>query len=179
LKKNLRRNGIKAENFHGGLSQNQRERILDSFYKGKVRYLVATNVASRGIDVEHITHIYNYNIPATVPDYVNRIGRTARAGKSGIAISLVTENDRRNFKDIRRLYDYKIEKLVKEEFNRLPFKTDEKPRQSSRRRYPRKAKSSDNKNSSSAPRYKSNKKRKNQPKRTIRRDRNVTQNNTD
>ena len=179
LKKNLRRNGIKAENFHGGLSQNQRERILDSFYKGKVRYLVATNVASRGIDVEHITHIYNYNIPATVPDYVNRIGRTARAGKSGIAISLVTENDRRNFKDIRRQYDYKIEKLVKEEFNRLPFKTDEKPRQSSRRRYPRKAKSTNNKNSSSAPRYKSNKKRKNQPKRTIRRDRNVSQNNTD
>ena len=169
LKKNLRRNGVKAEAFHGGMSQNQRERILGSFYKGKVRYLVATNVASRGIDVSHITHIYNYNIPASVPDYVNRIGRTARAGKSGKAVSLVTENDRRNFKDIRRLYDYKIEKLVKEEFDRLPFRTDEKPRKSSRRRYPRKPKSSEKKSSSAAPRYKSNKKRKGKPKRSLKR----------
>ncbi len=179
LSRNLRSNGIKAEAFHGGLSQNKREQQLEKFYRGKLRYLVATNVASRGIDVENITHIYNFNIPNTVSDYVNRIGRTARAGKPGIAISLVTDNDRRQFKDIRRQYSYNIQKMVKTDFDIIPFTGGSQRRNKAYRRYPRKSKPSVNKNTTIIPRYKSNKKRKNQPKRSFNRAKSVQSNNTD
>lgn len=135
LTRNLRHNGIKAGALHGGLTQNKRERSLDSFYKGKLRYLVATNVASRGIDVEHITHIYNYDVPDTVVEYVNRIGRTARAGKSGRAISLVTENERQQFKAIKRHYSYDIKKMVKTNYEIIPFRAGNKRRKKFYKRY--------------------------------------------
>jgi ATP-dependent RNA helicase DeaD len=165
LCKNLRNNGIKAEALHGGLSQNKREQILDKFYKGSLRYLVATNVASRGIDVDHITHIYNFNIPATVADYVNRIGRTARAGNSGIAISLVTENDSRQFKEIRRQYSFNIQKIEKSDYDILPFQGGKLTREKSSRRYPPNNKPILNKSLTTEPHYKSNKKRIKKPKR--------------
>ena len=80
--------GIAAEAIHGNKSQGQRERVLAAFRKGDVRTLVATDIAARGIDVDGISHVVNYDLPNVPETYVHRIGRTARAGAAGIAISL-------------------------------------------------------------------------------------------
>ena len=82
------RAGIAAEAIHGNKSQGQRERVLAAFRKGEVRTLVATDIAARGIDVDGISHVVNYDLPNVPETYVHRIGRTARAGAAGIAISL-------------------------------------------------------------------------------------------
>jgi len=81
--------GIAAHAIHGNKSQNQRERVLGEFRSGKIRTLVATDIAARGIDVDGISHVVNYDMPNEPETYVHRIGRTARAGATGIAISLV------------------------------------------------------------------------------------------
>src|SRR4051812_15007402 len=81
--------GIAAHAIHGNKSQNQRERVLADFRSGKIRTLVATDIAARGIDVDGISHVFNYDLPNEPETYVHRIGRTARAGATGIAISLV------------------------------------------------------------------------------------------
>jgi superfamily II DNA/RNA helicase len=80
---------------HGDKSQGQRERALASFESGSIDTLVATDVAARGIDVADITHVINYDIPGTREDYVHRIGRTARAGASGVGVTLVTHEQAR------------------------------------------------------------------------------------
>jgi ATP-dependent RNA helicase RhlE len=84
----LIRAGIGAEAIHGNKSQNQRERLLAAFRKGEVRTLVATDIAARGIDVDGISHVVNFDLPNVPETYVHRIGRTARAGADGVAISL-------------------------------------------------------------------------------------------
>ena len=84
----LNKIGIDAEAIHGNKSQGARQRALDGFRKGRVRVLVATDIAARGIDVEGITHVINFELPNVPEDYVHRIGRTARAGASGVAIAL-------------------------------------------------------------------------------------------
>ena len=84
----LVRAGIAAEAIHGNKSQGQRERVLAAFRKGDVRTLVATDIAARGIDVDGISHVVNFDLPNVPETYVHRIGRTARAGAEGIAISL-------------------------------------------------------------------------------------------
>ena len=81
------RRGLAAEAIHGNKSQNQRERVLAAFRAGKVRTLVATDIAARGIDVDGISHVVNYDLPNIPESYVHRIGRTARAGADGVAIS--------------------------------------------------------------------------------------------
>ena len=95
--------GIAASALHGNKSQNHRERTLAGFRDGSLRLLVATDIAARGIDVEGITHVINYDLPNIPESYVHRIGRTARAGADGIAISLVGEDERRDLRDIERL----------------------------------------------------------------------------
>ena len=80
--------GIAAEAIHGNKSQGQRERVLAAFRTGKVRTLVATDIAARGIDVDGISHVVNFDLPNVPETYVHRIGRTARAGAEGVAISL-------------------------------------------------------------------------------------------
>jgi ATP-dependent RNA helicase RhlE len=85
----LAKAGIAAHAIHGNKSQNQRERVLAEFRSGKIRTLVATDIAARGIDVDGISHVFNYDLPNEPETYVHRIGRTARAGAAGIAISLV------------------------------------------------------------------------------------------
>ena len=85
----LARAGIAAEAIHGNKSQGQRERALAAFRAGKVRTLVATDIAARGIDVDGISHVVNFDLPNVPETYVHRIGRTARAGADGIAISLL------------------------------------------------------------------------------------------
>jgi ATP-dependent RNA helicase DeaD len=97
--------GYKVDSLHGDKSQQERERTMQSFRDKKVDVLVCTDVASRGLDVKDITHVINYSIPRELDVYVHRIGRTARIGKAGIAISLVTNSHRELI--------YKIEKLTK------------------------------------------------------------------
>ncbi|MFI2744465.1 DEAD/DEAH box helicase [Zhouia sp. PK063] len=89
LYKKLTKNGIKADVIHGNKSQNYRTKAIDLFKKGKTRVLVATDVASRGIDIDNITHVINYQIPQTMDSYIHRIGRTGRAGKKGMAYTFI------------------------------------------------------------------------------------------
>jgi len=119
--KNLQKNGINAATLHGGLSQQQRERVMEEFHNGVIKILVATDVAARGLDIKNVTHVFNYNIPRNMDDYTNRIGRTARAGESGKAICLLSKEDHSFFRTIIRGFDYCIEKIETPDFTRLPF----------------------------------------------------------
>jgi len=95
--------GIFAEAIHGNKSQGQRERALENFKKGRARLLVATEIAARGIDVDLVTHVINFDLPDVPEQYVHRIGRTARAGAEGRAISFCAPDERANLRDIERL----------------------------------------------------------------------------
>jgi len=101
--RNLARAGIAAEAIHGNKSQNQRERVLAAFRKGEVRTLVATDIAARGIDVDGISHVVNFDVPNVPETYVHRIGRTARAGAEGVAISLCDGEEMAFVRDIEKL----------------------------------------------------------------------------
>ena len=95
--KNLNKQGIDSIPIHGGLSQAKRTRTMKSFHSGKKDVLVCTDVAARGLHIEGVSHIYNYDVPREPKQYVHRIGRTARAGKNGKAITLLTPSDNKNF----------------------------------------------------------------------------------
>ena len=99
----LNKDGIAAEAIHGNKSQNQRERVLKDFRDGRIRTLVATDIAARGIDVEGISHVINFDLPNIPESYVHRIGRTARAGADGIAISLCSHDELPFLRDIEKL----------------------------------------------------------------------------
>ena len=100
--KQLRRAGISAEAIHGNRSQGQRTRALEAFRTGRSPVLVATDIAARGLDVDGITHVVNYDLPMEPEAYVHRIGRTARAGASGVAISFCDEGERGLLREIER-----------------------------------------------------------------------------
>ncbi len=100
--------GVRSEAIHGNKSQNARQKALDNFSRGKARVLVATDLASRGIDVQGVTHVINFELPADAESYVHRIGRTARAGASGIAISFCDGSERGQLKGIERLTNQRI-----------------------------------------------------------------------
>ncbi|MBX3390211.1 MAG: DEAD/DEAH box helicase [Phycisphaeraceae bacterium] len=102
LSKTLNRSGISAVAIHGNKAQNQRERALDGFRSGRSRILVATDVAARGLDVDGITHVFNFDLPMEPEAYVHRIGRTGRAGAKGIAISFCDGEERGLMRDIER-----------------------------------------------------------------------------
>lgn len=107
----LHRLGIKADAIHGNKSQNARQRALDAFKKNRTTVLVATDVASRGIDVDDVTHVFNYDLPHEAETYVHRIGRTGRAGATGVAISLCDPHDhdeRKYLAGIERLKHTKL-----------------------------------------------------------------------
>ncbi len=99
----LREAGIAAEAIHGNKNQSQRERALDAFKKGRARVLIATEIAARGIDIDNVTHVINFDLPDVPEQYVHRIGRTARAGAEGAAISFCAPDERGNLRDIERL----------------------------------------------------------------------------
>ncbi len=101
--------GISASAFHGNKAQNARQRALNDFTMGHVRVLVATDIAARGIDVSNITHVVNFEMPLDAETYVHRVGRTARKGTSGIAISLCDPSERQEIKAIERLMKQTIE----------------------------------------------------------------------
>ncbi|WP_291894083.1 DEAD/DEAH box helicase [Maricaulis sp.] len=100
---NLEKDGLKAVAIHGNKSQNQREKALAAFREGSVRILVATDIAARGIDIPGVSHVINFDLPNVPEAYVHRIGRTARAGTDGVAISLVEPGDRILLRDIEKL----------------------------------------------------------------------------
>ena len=99
----LVKQGFGANAIHGDLKQSQREIILNKFRNKKYRILVATDIAARGLDISHIEHVINYDLPQKPEDYIHRIGRTARAGLNGAALSFITPNDRRLWNSIDRL----------------------------------------------------------------------------
>lgn len=107
--KDLIRQGISAAAIHGNKSQNNRLKALNGFKTRTIRVLVATDIASRGIDVDKISHVINYELPEVPETYVHRIGRTARAGQSGVAISFCASEERSNLKDINKLLPRDIE----------------------------------------------------------------------
>jgi ATP-dependent RNA helicase DeaD len=102
LHRQLERGGYKAGLLHGGKTQGQRDKTLAAFVGGRTRILVATNVAARGLDIPDVSHVINYDLPEDVETYVHRIGRTARAGKGGVAVTLLGEAEVRDFNKIKR-----------------------------------------------------------------------------
>ncbi|MCC6467776.1 MAG: DEAD/DEAH box helicase [Alphaproteobacteria bacterium] len=104
----LEQSGIDAAAIHGNKSQNQRQRTLAGFHSGQLRVLVATDIASRGIDVDDVTHVVNFDLPHEPESYVHRIGRTARAGATGVAISLCDPSERGSLRAIERLTRRKL-----------------------------------------------------------------------
>ncbi len=116
LAKRLDAQGHPSGALHGNMNQNQRNRAMQNLRNGRVRLLVATDVASRGLDVNGITHVFNFDLPKNPEDYVHRIGRTGRAGAKGIAISFAGPEDRRQLRDIERYTKQPIEAKVVEGF---------------------------------------------------------------
>jgi len=107
--KELNKNGVKAEAIHGNKSQNARERALAGFKNRSIRVLVATDIASRGIDVDKLSHVINFEMPEVAETYVHRIGRTGRKGETGIALSFCSHEERDYLKDINKLIKKNIE----------------------------------------------------------------------
>ncbi|MFP4118833.1 MAG: DEAD/DEAH box helicase [Candidatus Woesearchaeota archaeon] len=121
--KNLRSQGIDATAIHGGFTQNKRTNTMDKFKDGKATVLVCTDVAARGIHVDYVSHIYNYEIPKSPTDYVHRIGRTARAGEEGKVINLICDFDYDNFSRVfNEFREYNIQKLEKPYVKIIPIK---------------------------------------------------------
>ena len=136
VEKNLKANKIDAIAIHGGLSQNKRTRTINLFNEAKVGVLVCTDVAARGLHIDNVSHIYNYDLPKVAKDYVHRIGRTARAGESGKVINLLCEYDHDNFSRILNEYRaFSIEKVDKPYLKRINTAGSNNRRRPSRRAY--------------------------------------------
>jgi len=136
--KNLRSSRIDAISIHGGLSQNKRTKTIELFNNGKVRVLVCTDVAARGLHIENVSHVYNYDIPKDPKDYVHRIGRTARAGEAGKVINLLCEYDYDNFSRLLSEYrTFSIEKAEKLHIKRINIRRDKFRQSPGRRQFAR------------------------------------------
>ncbi|HFC12071.1 MAG TPA: DEAD/DEAH box helicase, partial [Anaerolineae bacterium] len=120
LAKQLGIDGLSAAAIHGNKSQGARTRALAEFKSGKTRILVATDIASRGLDIDHLPHVVNYELPNVPEDYVHRIGRTGRAGNDGEAISLVCVDEKKLLRDIERLLKRPIPKVILKGFEPDP-----------------------------------------------------------
>ncbi|MBW6471297.1 MAG: DEAD/DEAH box helicase [Methanosarcinaceae archaeon] len=132
IAKNLQKYDISAVAIHGGLNQSKRTSIMNKFHSAKNDVLVCTDVAARGLDIPEVSHVYNYDIPNESKNYVHRIGRTARAGKDGKAISILTRRDQGFFDQVLRDNDVTI---IEEEAGSVPqveIKWMEKPKDQSR-----------------------------------------------
>jgi ATP-dependent RNA helicase RhlE len=120
LAEHLEKEGIRAAAIHGNKSQGARTRALADFKEGSMRVLVATDIASRGLDIDQLPYVVNYELPNVPESYVHRIGRTGRAGKQGIAISLVCIDEKDFLRDIERLIKTEIPKKVIEGYEPDP-----------------------------------------------------------
>jgi len=112
LAEQLGRDGIRADAIHGNKSQSARTRALADFKSGQIRVLVATDIAARGLDIDQLPHVVNFDLPNVAEDYVHRIGRTGRAGKEGVAVSLVCIDEHKLLRDIERLIKRDLPKAV-------------------------------------------------------------------
>src|SRR6476619_886248 len=124
LARSFERDGLRTNALHGDKSQDERLKALEAFKKGEVDVLVATDVAARGLDIVDLPAVFNFDVPYNAEDYVHRIGRTARAGASGLAITLVSRDDTRLVADIEKLLGKKIElePLELDEPQRIPYR---------------------------------------------------------
>ncbi len=109
LSETLMARGLRADALHGGLSQDQRDRVMTKFRTKKTDLLIATDVAARGLDVKHVSHVVNFDVPADAESYVHRIGRTGRAGREGVAITLAEPREHRLLRNIERMTSQRIE----------------------------------------------------------------------
>jgi ATP-dependent RNA helicase DeaD len=124
--KNLKANGVDAVAIHGGFSQNKRDKSMSLFSAGRMEVLVCTDVAARGLHIEDVSHIYNYEVPKDPTDYIHRIGRTARAGKEGKVVNLICDLDYENFSKIYSQYRmFNITKLDRPQTERVNLVMDE------------------------------------------------------
>jgi ATP-dependent RNA helicase DeaD len=119
--RNLLRMGINASVIHGGMNQHKRTRSLEKLKREKVDVLVATDVAARGLDIKNVTHVYNYDVPKTSKEYIHRIGRTARAGENGDAVTLLTARDHDNFRRVQSNEQLRIRLAKYPQFKKVPF----------------------------------------------------------
>ena len=111
LARALKKFKIKVAEMHSDLDQNQREDVMLDFKAGKINVVVATDIISRGIDIDNIETVINYDVPHEAEDYVHRIGRTARADKEGSAYTFISEKERSRFRNIEKLLEKEVEKL--------------------------------------------------------------------
>ncbi len=126
LNESLKAQGYQTEELHGDLSQAKREQVMERFRKAEIQYLVATDVAARGLDVEGVTHVINYDIPRDAESYIHRIGRTGRAGAEGMSITLVTPRDRMSL----RLIEKGTKSMIKRKtFTALDEGENERPKE--------------------------------------------------
>ena len=152
LAQQLERDGLTSAAIHGNKSQGARTRALAEFKSGKVRVLVATDIAARGLDIEQLPHVVNFELPNVPEDYVHRIGRTGRAGMEGEAVSLVSPDENGNLRDIEKLLGRKIPREHVEGFETAAREdTDVKPvarekTAGQKRRQPRQSRGSNNGN---------------------------------
>jgi ATP-dependent RNA helicase RhlE len=139
LAEQLQKDGIGTAAIHGNKSQGARSRALEDFRNGGVRVLVATDIAARGLDIEELPHVVNYELPDTPEDYVHRIGRTGRAGRAGVAASLVSGEEEGLLKDIERLIGRHVERIAVPGFERgsAPCAMERHARESSQERQSR------------------------------------------
>ncbi|TLS35380.1 DEAD/DEAH box helicase [Pseudalkalibacillus caeni] len=141
LNEAMKESGYSTEEFHGDLSQAKREHAVEQFRNNKVQFLIATDVAARGLDIEGVTHVFNYDIPQDTESYVHRIGRTGRAGGKGLAVTFVAPRDTKYLE----LIEKGLHKAIKRSRLELPKKTDEtkeEDRNGIRNSYPGKRKNS-------------------------------------
>ncbi|MCF2947053.1 DEAD/DEAH box helicase [Paraglaciecola aquimarina] len=115
----LEKRGIQADSIHGDRTQGNREKILASFKTGKIKFLVATGVAARGLDIQNLSRVVNYDVPDQVEDYIHRIGRTGRAGANGEAISFVAKD---NFRNLCAIESHLGHIITRKEFEGFPVK---------------------------------------------------------
>ncbi|MDR7855077.1 DEAD/DEAH box helicase [Tissierella sp.] len=160
LNEELIARGYNSDELHGDISQAKRERVIKSFRKAELQILVATDIVARGLDVEGVTHVINYDIPENVDSYIHRIGRTGRIGNLGMAVTLVTEKDKNDLALIERKIkiDFKPKKMNthKEDRKKDPKKSDSKTTESKsktsiKKPYPEKGRYK--KSNESGPRY--------------------------
>ncbi len=125
VSKNLKMNGIKSNMIHGKIKQSRRLKVIDNFNKGRPKVLVASGVASRGLDIKGVSHVYNYGLSQDPQEYIHRIGRTARAGEAGKAITLLSPVDNKIFTRIINMYDIDVENIKCKDFSKIHFDSRE------------------------------------------------------
>jgi len=125
--KSLNKHGLDAAPIHGDLEQSQRMRTLDDFRTGTLKFLVASDVAARGLDIPDVSHVFNFDVPSHAEDYIHRIGRTGRAGKKGITVMICNPRDEKNLADVERLIENEIPRRENLVDGPAPVEDTEKP----------------------------------------------------